>query len=196
MNAGWVEARRNPRFTLRLPIEASFGPTQARLVDISATGARLEESNRPQNLEICKLAFESPVRQEQFALSARVVWSRRERSADPASLVYHVGVEFLERQDEAEEVIEELVRARLAYRKASLFDVRSIDQQGDLLKIRNAADFFAENPAEVERWAGYATASKLPEQRSYSGPIFAVWEYLDREIDLELISTYFGSQPA
>lgn len=193
MDAGWVEARRKPRFTLRSPLTALFGSAPARLVDISGSGALVEETEKPHSAQVLELAFESPVSHTRIALLARVVWSRLERSGDPGSLVYHAGVEFLDRQGEAEHLIAELVRARLAYPKDSLFDNATVDQQEQLSKIRKAVNFFKENPGEVRKWADYVVTAHVADHLPDRDHVFAVWEYLDRKVDLELVKKYFHS---
>jgi hypothetical protein len=119
-----------------------------------------------------------------------VIWSRLERSHGPGRLVYQAGLEFLEHQQDAVELIEELVSVRLAFPKTSLFDSATPGQQEQLLRVERASDYFSEHPDEVAKWADYAIAAKVAPRTAPRDLVFAIWEYLDRVVDLELVKKF------
>lgn len=215
-----TELRANERFRARETINGSFGAASISLIDIGETGAQIQHaqplrlgtrgrlvlrhgtdvftavgvvlwshlSGRPQ--EKGKLLYRSGIRFEDEAADFRKIvdtlLAHRVIQADPDSL---------KRKKErlVEREADRTGRFQRTFRVVPQFDVSS-DQ---VLLIQHARDRLRTHPDEALKWynrAKYAITQSedpVPSEISHRDEVLAVWEYLERTVDLTTIARVF-----
>lgn len=212
------ESRASRRFVSRSGWQGSFAATPVAVIDISESGLQVEHSDA---IAIGKegqvsLAIKPG---HNIAVSARVVWSRFGKGAAGNQKIYRSGLVFTPgRGGISEDVLELLVRANVvqfddeslkkkqlaralrAQRRTGGSSVpattprATISTGGEALELaRKARQYLRNNPEEANKWnnrARYAAhrtrgADRIPLEQ------LAVWEFLERKIDIEIVRLAF-----
>jgi hypothetical protein len=218
-----AEARKTRRFAVYRPLAGQFAGTDVDVVDLGSGGMQLEHSNpfRIGSRGIARVAIDQTG--ESLALPALVVWSQLSQAVDPKGRFrYRSGVRF---EDLAADVLGALGRLIRAYGRAdtdSLERKRNalaaklekrrktmLEQpiiltltpadNGHAALIAEARAYFDANPELTGKWfnrARFALAGS-PGDRAlpYRQDVIAIWEYLERRIDVALIAATFERQP-
>lgn len=183
--------RRTPRFLLRPPVEATFGASNVQVVDISLAGALLETEDRALLDEIRELWLHDPFTRSIESFPARVVWSKVHGTSPSGALLYKIGIEFQPAVD-AESVIEDFLRTGGAIAKDDSLDPTLLHQKSQVVRIESAKDFFRKNPDQIAVYSKNMRAAGVAKNLANRDQIFAVWELLERTVDLELVKKLIG----
>jgi hypothetical protein len=207
------DSRTAPRFSVTAPVPGFFGATAVSLLSISATGAQIEHSAPVKPGSRGRVGFN--VRERAFTFTGDVVWSRLSkhlgpdgeplyrsglRSSDPEALEALLealdSVRFVERdKNSLERKRQKLAERRKVQREAAqvkLLTPQELIQTDELLLILQARDRFRLNPEEATKWYNRAkfTMAEYVGQHdsSFREEVFAIWEYLERTVDLGVIA--------
>ncbi|MGH9457729.1 MAG: hypothetical protein ACRD2J_08835 [Thermoanaerobaculia bacterium] len=208
------DSRRTARYIPEPPLTCRFGRDEVAICNFGRDGAQIEH-DAP--LAVSRGAFSlspGPVGVP-LEVAGEVIWSRLLPSvADPAKYRYRSGIRFDPAgRYEAERVFELLVGAGRARpdtesleRKRRALESRAAATQSQMFlravspvsrvppdtakRIRDAHERLAADAAERARWDALGNASLIrdPERRDRYRDALAVWEYLDHEIDLEIVA--------
>jgi hypothetical protein len=207
------DSRTAPRFSVTAPVGGFFGAAAVRLLSISATGAQIEHSAPVKPGSRGRVGFN--VRERVFTFTGDVVWSRLSkhlapdgkplyrsglRSSDPHALETLIGaldsVRFVERDQNSLErkrqKLAERRQARQAISQVKLLTSEELIQTDELLLIMQARDRLRLNPEEATKWYNRAKFSMAEyvgqHDSSFREEVFAIWEYLERTVDLGIIA--------
>lgn len=211
-----VDLRRRPRFEVISPVRATFNGLPIRVVDVSAGGLQMEHASFLRLGTAGTVVISSD---EPLEVRTRVVWSRF--SPSPQQPGYRSGLAFdgdLEavagrlgrfiraygRADTTSLTRKaDLLRARQEQRKQSMkYMVTRTDRSDDeTMLIQHARQQLSSAPDEALKWynrAKFAMADRhdiAAELSSvpYRQEALAVWEYLERRIDIVRIIGVFES---
>ena len=215
---GVEETRRTPRFVVRGIVAGYFGGSDVRLRDVSATGLQIEHASPLRPGMTSRAGFRIGSASASFL--ATVVWSRLSTTkGQDGKLLYRSGLRSMDAEPlqllrtlEAANLIEpdpeslDRKRQKLAERaatKQTLGHVKLIPPQivipvDQLLLVQQARERLRSQPQDALKWynrAKYAMAEhggRLQDvEVSYREEVFAVWEYLERTIDLVTIAHAF-----
>jgi hypothetical protein len=212
------ETRRRPRYSVLAAVAGFFGPVNVVLRDISETGVQLEHGTplRPGTTARGALHY----RGSAIAFEGTVSWCRLSATANPAGkYLYRSGVRVDESSGVLASLIASLLGdaavqedrtslqkklAKLARGNASKepFPAMKVIPRGpdvppdQVLLVQQARQRLRANPEEARRWynrARYATAehAALPSDSAHREEVLAVWEYLERTIDLATVARAF-----
>jgi PilZ domain-containing protein len=215
-----TELRAAERFRTAEPLPGSFGAASIALLDISLSGAQIEHSQPLRLGTLARLAFKrgevavtaqartmwshlskSPNGQGKYLYHSGVRLEAKTIEYDEAlrELLEHGDIEpdreSLERKKrkELERTTEKNTRPIVKYLKPEV-DVPP-DQQ---LMIEQARKQLAANPDEAQRWyqrAKYAithgTANLASDDIRNREDVLAVWEYLERSVEISSIARVF-----
>jgi hypothetical protein len=207
------DSRTAPRFTVTAPVAGFFGATTVRLMSISATGAQIEHSAPVKPGSRGRAGFN--VRERAFTFTGDVVWSRLSkhlgpdgkplyrsglRSSDPGALEALLealdSVRFVapdrDSLERKRQKLAERRKAQQAVPQVKLLTSQELIQTDELLLIMQARDRFRLNPEEATKWYNRAkfTMAEYVGQHdsSFREEVFAIWEYLERTVDLGVIA--------
>jgi hypothetical protein len=190
------ELRPNPRYVATPPLPAGFGTMRVAILNISSAGALIAHPDK------IKLGTEAPLRFVHAAegqlveLYAEVVWSRVEFNASGQE--FRSGLRFTQWVEVAQSVIERLLRSGLLRLDTSVPANRlragatAAPKNDDLLLIRKAREHFQHHPDQIARYSNQARATGTAALNvPYRDEVFAIWEFLQRRVDLELIKKQY-----
>jgi hypothetical protein len=207
------DSRTAPRFSVTSSVPGFFGATVVHLLSISATGAQIEHSAPVKPGSRGRVGFN--VRERAFTFTGDVVWSRLSkhlgsdgkplyrsglRSSDPGAL--EALLEALDSiqlvasdRDSLERKRDKLAERRKAQQAAAqvkLLTPQELIQTDQLLLIQQARDRFRLNPEEATKWYNRAKFTMAEyvglHDSSFREEVFAIWEYLERTVDLGVIA--------
>jgi hypothetical protein len=206
------EARGIDRFTAVEPVSGFFGSTAITFLDISDSGARVEHSVP------LKLATTGRFRFRQNEISGHaqgvVIWSRLSETRDSkGKTLYHSGIRFdgtgevaqgisamVERgvlvpdaeslRKKEQRMLEKEQARRVAPRVRPIQHVKTIPQDVILL-VQHARNYLGGHPDEALKWYQRARFATEGQDISYREDVLAVWEYLERSVDLATITQVF-----
>lgn len=211
------EARRNARYLLSPALEGSFGAIAVTVKNLGIRGMQIEHAEALKLGSQGRITITVPERREKVVVMGRVAWSRLAQTPDAAGrLRYHSGIRFLEdalcpsevlvhllgrgeaaidtegmrRKEEARRLREESRAARtMKYVPPTGPDIPA-DQQ---LLVEHAIRQLRSNPDEAQKW--YQRAKFAPildrDKTAYREDIVAIWEYLGRTIEIEVVRRVF-----
>lgn len=213
------ELRSAERFLLNTAITASFGAAGITIVNFSAHGLQALHAEPIKLGAEGRLAFALPNTPERVAVRARVVWSHLAKSNDPrgkylsgfriegqpdlaAAVDRLVSMNLvtpdIESLDRKREALREKAKQRAAHSSvkiiASSSSALTADEQ---LMVQHARERLQSHPDEAVKW--YARAKFAPPElqarvvqlHHNKEDVLAVWEYLERTIDLDKIARAF-----
>lgn len=205
------QPRSTPRFHPDIPLPATFtingAPGPVGLRDLSVIGAQIEHTQpiRP--------ATAGTLRVESFSVRATVVWSRLAapgvyhsglRIHDELDLVAAKIRDLLGRgivKKSTEDAAARKREAQRAREKATALLIRPLPRSAgpseeQILLIRQARDRLLLHPEDSVKWYNRATATATATEdqiriaesgRPNREDVLAVWEYLERSIDLRFV---------
>ncbi len=213
------ELRSAARFSITRPIAGTFGPADVTIIDLSITGAKIEHPQALRVGTRARLAVVHG--DASATVPAIVVWSHLSKSANSAGkYLYVTGIRVeafqqelaialnaLFKQGIARKDLESLekkrirllerlsARARPGLRIITMTSSVSADQ---VLLVQHARERLLANPEEASKWynrARYAIThgrdSTIPEAMRNREDVLAVWEYLERSIDVTTVAAVF-----
>lgn len=200
------EARQHRRFLLKTPLAAKLTTTDAKIIDIDEHGVRICHERALRIGSEGRFSFELDGLQRVWVVRARVTWSKLASGGYVSGLVItendqamRDAIACLERLDAVEPDRTSLqqkreTRQRKDAARAAMRSVPRQDlEQGDL--IRATMEQLRRDPVAAQRWysrAHYALAQEsvrrlLPTRQRERDESLAIWEALDRRVDLRVV---------
>jgi hypothetical protein len=210
------ELRTADRFDLAPPLEGLFGNATVTIHNVGVRGVQVEHSD-PLRLGLeARLTTSVPEWPEKIDLRGRVVWSRLSKRPDVGGkYLYRSGIRFNEDVYFSPKALGQLARAGVAR-----LDQRSLERKREallrrdqqrathstkaaqrveisadhLLLVQHARNQLQMNPTEAQKWyqrARFSPAVLDGTQLPYREDVVAVWEYLGRTVDIEIVAAAF-----
>jgi excisionase family DNA binding protein len=205
-----ADARQQQRFVLERPLAGRMLTADATVLDISEHGARIQHE-RPLRIGYeGRFSFEIPELRRVWVVRARIVWSRLSSDGYMSGIAVieneqamHDAVACLERTgaivpdttslQRKQEAHRRKQAARAAMKRVPQTDVTQAQEQAAL--IRATMESLRRDPVAAQRWysrARYAVAQEsirrlLPIAGRERDEALAIWEALDRRVDLRAI---------
>ncbi len=205
-----ADARQQQRFVLERPLAGRMLTADATVVEISPQSARIQH-DRPLRIGYeGRFSFEIPELQRVWVVRARIVWSRLFSDGYMSGITVieneqamHDAVACLERTgaivpdttslQRKQEAHRRKQAARAAMKRVPPSDVTLAHEQAAL--IRATMESLRRDPVAAQRWysrARYAVAQEsvrrlLPVAGRERDEALAIWEALDRRVDLRAI---------
>jgi hypothetical protein len=215
-----IESRQEERFTLNGRVEGNLAGVDVVLVDLGPHGAKVRHSSALKLGVAGKLAFELPDTREKVAINGYVIWSRIAARATPeGERPYHSGVRLEDPEGKMEAIIRRLADLSLASRskdsiqqkvRAHAERERSKRQPGIkffggqapripgdvILLVRQTRQRLQANPEESVKWLNRAKYSldASGSQVRHRDDVIAVWEYLERSVELDIIARILNTK--
>ncbi len=207
------------RFSLKEPLSGSFGSASIVVLNISADGLMAEHAQPIRLGTVARLWFKRS--DITVSVQALTVWSRLSKTPnEQGKLLYNSGIRVETEGNEFAMVVQALVDRGLVVRdseslerKRQLLEDRSkerarqpvmkvLRQEADippdqLLLVQHARERLRSHPEEALKWYNRAKYSIAQEGTYVASEIrnredvLAVWEYLERSIDLSTIARAF-----
>ena len=208
------DLRSNDRFTISGPLPGSYGSASINVVNLSANGALIEHGQPIRLGTVARFWF----RRSDVAVSvqALTIWSRLSKTKDDkGKLLYMSGLRIETDTDEyllalqtlidhggAKRDAEALERKRRklqdrADEKAGVPQMKMLKQTDEpsaeqVLLIQHARERLRTHPEEAQKWYNRARyADVAVDGLLYREDALAVWEYLERSVDLATIVRVF-----
>ena len=211
------ELRKNARYVLSPDVAGSFGTVAIAVKNLAIRGMQIEHTEALKVGSQGRIALAIPGMRERVVVVGRVAWSRLAQTPDAAGRHrYRSGVRFVEealcpsevlvhllergeasidlegmrRKEEARRSREQSRAARsMKYVPPTGPDIPA-DQQ---LLVEHAIRQLRSNPDEAQKW--YQRAKFAPildrDKTAYREDIVAIWEYLGRSIEIEIVRRVF-----
>jgi hypothetical protein len=218
MSSDVKDLRSTQRFVTTEPLTGSFGTAAIAIVDIGETGAQVEHSQPLRLATRGRLTFRRG--SDTFAGYGLVVWSHLSRMPNErGKLLYRSGIRFEDDAADFSGLIDTLLqrqiiridagslarkKERIAEREAArsgrqlVRDLPQMDVSADqVLLIQHARDRLRTHPDEALKWynrAKYSIAQSVagtPDMLYHREEVLAVWEYLERTVELQTIARVF-----
>ncbi|HEY5611245.1 MAG TPA: PilZ domain-containing protein [Thermoanaerobaculia bacterium] len=204
------ELRASDRFKLTPPISGTFSPAgKAKIRDLSAGGAKVELYDLPELGTEGILEFSIEGLPMTFDFNAELIWSKSKTVHSATVARYVAGLKIDEKREHLRLAIAHLCQSGRAtvdthslHLKLNIMRARARQQSAELgfaisgvppeefLLIEGVRAELRANPEEAAYWRTKASLSfagtvELAERDAEE--ILAVWEYLDRSIDLAIV---------
>lgn len=207
------ETRRDPRFIVTGNVSGFFGGIDVRLRDVARRGLQIEHAAPLKPGARARTGFRAGTTATSFA--AVVVWSRLSTTAgENGKLLYRSGLK-LDQDEDLQPLLDALrtgllitadpesldrkrrkIASRAATKQPAIKFLPQVFVAPDqLLLIQQARDRLRSRPEEAIKWYNrgrYAMAehhARLQDiEVSYREEVFAIWEYLERSLDLVTIA--------
>lgn len=204
-----VDGRLEHRYTVLRRLTGSLGNIEVVLDDIGEHGFHVRHEPALRLATEARLTFTVPDDGSLVALQSFVVWSRFGSPGDPRP--YHSGLRVddgdgvlkqaiatllegrvIQPDEESmrrkQQQLEERARARQSRVKVTSHAPRIPDDV--ILLVKQARARLQANPAEIVRWFNRAKFSlnEAGEQIHQRDDVLAVWEYLERSVELSIIA--------
>lgn len=214
------DSRSVQRYIVRAPLAGFFGSIAMRIIDIGEAGLHIEHAEPLKPTSKGRVGFRTV--EHTVSCAAVVIWSRLSKTTnEQGKLLYRSGVRITD--GSLTESIEYLLSfgkiapdaKSLERKRQKLIEraqpkgvtvVRMLTPRlqipdDHLLLVRQARDRLLAHPDEATKWYNRAKYSMATEERKleelqlpHKEEVFAVWEYLDRTIDLVTIARIFDLQ--
>ncbi|HUO83820.1 MAG TPA: hypothetical protein VM534_01785 [Thermoanaerobaculia bacterium] len=206
------------RFVIDPPVPAAFAGNNVLLFDFGEGGVQAEhEANFRPGL-VAKLSIKLPNQSRTMLLHGRIVWSHlSDRTNAKGKFLYRSGIRLEDERQVSREALELLLEACMvkpdtdslekkksmledkARRKAAMQRQLRVLRQNRLiptdqvLMVQQARERLRANPDEAMKWYNRAKYSLPDGGKAFRNKddVLAVWEYLDRSIELETIARIF-----
>jgi Tfp pilus assembly protein PilZ len=215
-----VDSRQEERYTLTGRIEGTLAGIEVVFVDLGLHGVQLKHSTPMKLGSIGKLVFRIAGSEEKIELPGHVVWSRLATKATPnGERPYFSGVRLDDENGKMASVIGRLLnmslvkpdKASIERKKKTLEDRQRSKQQPGIkffgaraprvpddviLLVRQTRLRLQANPAENVKWLNRAKYSldEAGVQIHHRDDVLAVWEYLERSVELDIIARVLDSK--
>ena len=216
---GVTDSRAFRRFVLLDPVTGYFGGTDIKIIEISEGGMQIEHAEAITVRAKARVEFR--IGDVSTSLTAILVWSCLSKTTNQGGLFYRSGIKVDDPEKRMSEIMRALAavggirpddqplereRAKLAAldeakRAAAhvkLIGLHNLVPNDQFLLIQQAREYLRSHPKEAMNWynrAKYAIASDKTQLDEMNLPhreeVFAVWEYLERSIDLVTIARAF-----
>lgn len=219
-----VEARKRPRFRMRSEVHATFSGTPATVINVSAEGIALRHAKPIKVGSTGSIQIESEENTARVSFRGRVRWSHISKTASAAEgLVFDTGIQIEEVTDAVGGLLGRLIRAfgeidtdsmqrkheaafqRLHKRSTPPPEPKPAPTitRDQILLITEANTKLQSSPELIQEWNDRAKASLAKREATEgSAPtmnrreVLAIWEYLGRKIDFEIIIAVLDAQNA
>ncbi len=225
MSSDITELRATERFTAAEPLKGNFGVASITIVNIGETGAQIEHPQPLRLATRARLAFKRGDNAF-AAYGVLLWSHLSKRPNDKGKLLYRSGIRFEDDDADFPKIIDTLLshgvvqndpdslerkRQRLAERKAersgrTMRQVRNLPQidvsADQILLIQHARDRLRAHPDEAMKWYNRAKYSITQSSEPIAADLYhrdevlAVWEYLERTVDLAVIARVFDLKKA
>ena len=211
------ELRSAKRFVIDPPLRGSFANTDVTIDNLGERGVRAEHAGALKLGSTSRLSIIMPTTHEVVRIEARVAWSRLSKKPDAnGKFLYRSGLRVdgdpevmkailarminfcIARPDTASlerkrQALEERARSRAAAATAlKPVAPREAEIPSDqVLLIQQARARLLAHPDEAVKWynrAKYSQTQTRDAMQHHRDEIVAIWEYLERTIDLAVIS--------
>lgn len=201
------DGRQRQRFTLDRPLAARMITTDATIIDLTEHGARIQHE-RPLRIG-CegRFSFEIAELKRVWVVRARITWSKLSSGGYMSGVAVieneqamHDAIACLERIGATVPDTTSLQRKREARRRkqasrAAMQHLPQTEAARETLLIRTTMETLRRDPVAAQRWysrARYALAQEsvrrsLPADGRGRDEALAIWEALDRRVDLRAI---------
>ncbi len=220
MSSDITELRATERFVATEPLHGSFGAASITIVNIGETGTQIEHPQPLRLATRARLSFKQGD-DTFAAVAVLVWSHLSKRPNDKGKLLYRSGIRFEDDAADIPKILDTLLahrviqsdpdslerkKQRLVEREAersgrTVRQVRNLPQvdvsADQILLIQHARDRLRTHPDEAMKWynrAKYAiTQSNEPiaAELYHRDEVLAVWEYLERTVDLNVIARVF-----
>lgn len=218
-----AETRERPRYKLLVTLEAQFAGQAAIVRNLSANGIGLRHAAQVRVGSTVAVKVDAPENESAALFRCRVVWSRLSRFADDRGKpFYDTGLLILDDSPAAAGLMGRLIRAYGVRDADSLESKRRAIEERALLRagaqpgprtqalpritsdqvllIREAQEFLANDPEKAARWHERAKESLVslglvsPDAKAspHRRDALVIWEYLGRTLDLDIVSMIAG----
>lgn len=210
------ELRSAKRFVIDPPLRGSFANTDVTIDNLGERGVRAEHAGALKLGSTSRLSIIMPTTHEVVRIEARVAWSRLSKKPDAnGKFLYRSGLRVdgdaevmkailtrminfcIARPDTASlerkrQALAERARSRAAATTLTPVAQREAEIPSDqVLLIRQARARLLAHPDEAVKWynrAKYSQTQTRDVVQHHRDEIVAIWEYLERTIDLAVIS--------
>lgn len=204
------------RFVIEPPLHGTFASVEITIDDFGERGVQAEHAGALKLGSVGRLTFEIPMSQEVVRIQARVAWSRLSKKPDAkGKYLYRSGFRVegdcevmkttlarmlhfsIARPDitsleKKRKILIERARARAAAPTMKAVTSRQPEIPTDhLLIIQQARARLQAMPEEAVKWynrAKYSQAHLAETGQHHRDEIVAIWEYLERMIDINVIA--------
>ncbi|MGA7616446.1 MAG: PilZ domain-containing protein [Thermoanaerobaculia bacterium] len=209
------EARSVERYIVQPPLGGAFAGSEIAIFDFAERGVQAEHEVALRPGTTGKITFQLTPRGHSFSLPARVVWSHlSKRANEQGKLMYRSGFRMdgdLAKSRDALRQLVESAQARpddasldrkkevLLAKQQKIQAQRSVRRivagprvsSDELLLVQHARERLHLNPDEARKWYNRAKFSLIAAGEAhmpYREDVLAIWEYLERSVDLDVIT--------
>lgn len=213
------DLRSGDRWTIEPPIRAVFSATAIAIRNLGITGFQAVHSEPVKLGAEGRIVMDVPGLEDRIALRGRVVWSRLSKTPDdqgrrlyitgvrlgeggmvPPEVLRHLQATGFARMDPHSLERKQEAQARKEAMKAAQLRMtpqRAVVPPDQVLLVEHALTQLRSNPQEAQKW--YQRARFSPpvldgSQMAYREDVVAIWEYLGRLVDIEIVSQVFESK--
>jgi hypothetical protein len=194
------DLRRATRYVPLRQISGIFAEAKFTVLQLSATGLRIRHTEPLLPGDEAKLTFALLRTARSVVVRARVVWTSVARIGDEQFSIS--GIRVLEHADRLEKAIEAMKAAhelqperRASLRRAedAVTMLREVSDE-EMALVTSALHKFAADPVEASRWYSRGRFALADENVRRIAPqrgreeVLGVWEYLERQVDLEKVA--------
>jgi len=213
------ESRRARRFIIDPPLRATFGQAELLIIDAGETGIQVEHAAPMKLATTTRLQVFLPGTLEPLKVDGRVAWSRLSKKPNAqGKYLYRSGIRIEGGSEEIRDAVNKLRDSRRAQpdnfslqkkekihreksQKLNHPQVKLIMQKApeiptdQLLLIQQARERLKSHPDEAVKWYNRAKFSlQATEHMHNREEVLAIWEYLDRTVELSVIAQVFGDK--
>ncbi|HVT44580.1 MAG TPA: PilZ domain-containing protein [Thermoanaerobaculia bacterium] len=214
-----TDSRTTPRFVANPPLEGDFGGVTVIIHDLADRGAQIEHADPLKIGNMAKLSVRFVPSSTPLTVRGRVIWSRLSKTPNAkGKYLYRTGLLIEEERELIHQALQQLIGATLRLDENSLerkkrmllersrrlaatpkviplsaAAARAIS--GDqILLIRQAREWLRSHPEDAIKWYNRAKFSEARDGEDavhYNDEMLAIWEYLERTVELALIRHVF-----
>ncbi|HVT03995.1 MAG TPA: hypothetical protein VHL58_11560 [Thermoanaerobaculia bacterium] len=213
------ESRRARRFIIDPPLHATYGQAELLILDAGETGVQAEHAIALKLGTLARLQIQVPGTPEPLRLDGLVTWSRLSKKPNAqGKYLYRSGIRIEGGSEGIRAAVEKLRDIRRAQpdnfslqkkekvrrekeQKLHNPQVKVIRQKAteiptdQLLLIQQARERLKSQPDEAVKWYNRAKFSlQGTDHMHHREEVLAVWEYLDRTVDVSVIARVFGDK--
>jgi len=194
------DQRRTQRYIPRRQIDGIFDDAKFTILQISSTGLRIRHRDPLLPGSEAKLTFALLNPARSVVLRARVVWTSLARSGDDRFSIS--GLRVIEHGERLERALDSLLMAHELQPERRVRNRRTDDvlatgaSDDEIAMVTAAIQKFAQDPVEASRWysrARFALSDEhvrriAPPKPSDRDEVLGIWEYLERQVELEKVA--------
>jgi hypothetical protein len=194
--------RRATRYVPLRQITGIFNDIKFTVLQLSATGLRIRHNGTLLPGDEAKLTFAMLRTARSVVVRARVVWTSVARSGDEQFSIS--GLRVIEHADRLEHAVQTMKAVHELQPERRVTSRRSDDavsmlrnvSDEEMALVTSAIHKFASDPVEAGRWysrARFALSDEnirraAPQRGAERDEVLGIWEYLDRQVELEKVA--------